>query len=277
MKNKNATAGLLVLLLGLSSVGCQGVRSGGSASVGGGVIAEKLDIPSGVPWKQEKKPSPGVPVRVVATWKDAVLQRAGQPSQRGLGGRLYFYDGKNPTPIPVEGQLVVYAFDEAGRKPTDNRPTRRYVFPVEQFVKHQSDSELGVSYSFWLPWDEAGGAATEISLIARFEPIRGGSLVVSEQTSTRLPGSFGLEPSPETKIARVSHGVAVRQASHSADAELEQTIPNAAPANRRMETTTIALPGRRRVLPVAQTSPHTPSLGGWQTEVTLGAAAAGPR
>ncbi len=140
------------------------------------------------PFRDKDKPKEGTPERMVCTWADTVLTQAGQKPQRGFGGRIMFYEKDEKNPILVDGQLVVYAFDEAGRDPTDNKPTRRYVFPAEQMPIHMSKSELGASYSFWLPWDEAGGPRTDVSLICRFEP-KGGSVVTSEQTKHRLPGS----------------------------------------------------------------------------------------
>ena len=50
-----------------------------------------------------------------------------------------------------------------------------------------SKSELGASYSFWLPWDEAGGPRAEVGLICRFEP-KGGAVVTSEQAKQKLSG-----------------------------------------------------------------------------------------
>jgi hypothetical protein len=84
---------------------------------------------------------------------------------------------------------VVYAFDETGREVTYNKPTRRYVFPADQISLRESDGPSGPSYSFFLPWDEAGGPQTEVSLICRFQP-KGGPVVVSEQTKHLLPGSM---------------------------------------------------------------------------------------
>ena len=66
---------------------------------------------------------------------------------------------RNEKPVLVDGQLVIYAFDESNREPTNNKPTRRYVFPPDQVARRMSKSELGPSYSFWLPWDEVGGVA----------------------------------------------------------------------------------------------------------------------
>ena len=147
-----------------------------------------LSLDNTWPFRDKDKPQEGIPIRMVGTWTDTVLSQAGQKSQRGFGGRILFYEKEGKKPILVDGQLVVYAFDETGRDATDNKPTRRYVFPADQMPLHMSKSELGASYSFWLPWDEAGGVRTEVSLICRFEP-KGGAVVTSEQTKHLLPGA----------------------------------------------------------------------------------------
>src|SRR5215471_323342 len=139
------------------------------------------------PFRDKDKPQQGVPVRLVGAWTDTVMTQPGQKPQRGFGGRVTFYDKEGKKPILVDGQLVVYTFDEAGRQQTDNKPTRRYVFPGDQMPLHMSKSDMGASYSFWLPWDDVGGPKTEVSLICRFEP-KGGGVVTGEQTHHLLPG-----------------------------------------------------------------------------------------
>ena len=121
------------------------------------------------PWSHDED-AVGDAARMVGTWTDTVLHQSGKKPQRGFGGRLIFYGKEAEKPVLVDGQLVIYAFDETNREPTDNKPTRRYVFPPDQMSRRMSKTELGPSYSFWLPWDEVGGPQTEISLIARFEP-----------------------------------------------------------------------------------------------------------
>ena len=143
------------------------------------------------PFRDKDKPQEGIPVRMVSTWTDTVMTQAGQKPQRGFGGRIMFYDQDGKKPILVDGQFVVYAFDETNRQPTDNKPTRRYVFPADQMSIHMSKCDMGASYSFWLPWDEAGGPKTEVSLICRFEP-KGGAVVTGEQTKHLLPGTAAL-------------------------------------------------------------------------------------
>jgi len=139
------------------------------------------------PWSSDED-EPQTPQRIVGSWTDTVLHTVGKQPQRGFGGRLIFYGDDKEKPILVEGQLVVYAFDETERDPTDNKPTRRYVFPPDQVARRMSKTSLGPSYSFWLPWDDVGGKQTEVSLIARFEPTKG-ALIMSEQTRHLLPGA----------------------------------------------------------------------------------------
>lgn len=174
-------------------------------------VADFFSLDKGMPW--DDGPKKGTPVRLAGTWTDSVLHQPGKTPQRGFGGRLLFYNKKGNDPILVDGQLVVYAFDESDREPTDNRPTRRYVFPADQVALRMSESELGPSYSFWLPWDEVGNPQTEVSLIARFEPKKG-PLIVGEQTRHILPGT--LEPgslSTSKPTSKLPEGVPVTPAA----------------------------------------------------------------
>lgn len=213
----------LLIVVGVVS-GCQSIQS----------PLDLVDIPSGIPWKAKPKAKGTAPVRMAATWTDAVLNQTGKPSERGFGGKVFFYNRKDTKPVEVEGQFVVYAFEEDGRDPTDHRPTRRYVFPPEQMERHLSVDDIGPSYSFWLPWDESGGMRKNVSLIARFEPLQGGEMLVSDQTSHYLPGQY----EPEIMIAKEEPTRSeVQQASYTA-------ASNEAPQGRadRLETTAISLP-----------------------------------
>jgi hypothetical protein len=171
------------------------------------------------------------PRRIVSTWTDTVLHQTGKTPQRGFGGRLIFYGIDNEKPVLVEGELVIYAFDESNREATNNKPTRRYVFPVDQMARRMSKNELGPSYSFWLPWDEAGGSQTDISLIARFQPTDG-PIVIGEQTRHLLPG----EARANTQIVnhtppKLPDGVPMRPATTTlADLAAEAQAQSQAPA-----------------------------------------------
>lgn len=224
-------------------------------------FADMFDLKKGMPWHHDG-PETGIPNRVVGTWTDTVLTQSGKKPQRGFGGRLLFYDEETKDPICVDGQLVVYAFDESNREVTDNRPTRRYVFPADQIPRHMSESELGPSYSFWLPWDEVGGPQTEVSLICRFEP-QGGPLVVGEQTKHMLPGALvakqGAPKLPDGVPFKPGNQQALYAASSQASGnQVQETSydrPTASgsgsreipPSERRMQTTSISLPQSFRI------------------------------
>ena len=126
-----------------------------------------------------------LPTRMNTIWSDTILQERGKPGVRGVGGRLMFYTSQQKEPITVEGTLTVYVYDHAEEKRVE--PARKYVFTADQLPKHYSKSDLGHSYSFWLPWGGMGGPPKQLTLIARFEPVEGGA-VLSDPAQQHLPG-----------------------------------------------------------------------------------------
>lgn len=193
-----------------------------------------------IPWRIGEVVSPKTPTKIVAVWTDAVLHQAGKPATRGFGGRLMFYGPEDNTPLKVEGTLVVYAFDEEGRLPTDVKPDRKYVFPPDQFARHYSKSKLGHSYSVWIPWDEVGGPRKEISLIARFIP-KNGSAIISAPSRQILPG---LPPSESGAGAAPRSGLGPAPVRSEVSAHPGQTAQRPPPGTR---------------WPSATSYPHEPS------------------
>ncbi len=192
-----------------------------------------VDKSFSIPFFGKDKDKPKTPSRVVTVWVDTIRYTQGMAPTRGFGGRLVFYEEGEKEPIKVEGDLVIYAFEEDGRKAADPRPTRKYVFRADQLDAHHSESKVGHSYSFFVPWDDVGGYRKEISLIARFQP-KSGSTVVSEQTKHILPG----KPSPEEMQA------AQAELAPLSSQTVQPASFNTSPAEirRRMLTATIAVP-----------------------------------
>jgi hypothetical protein len=148
----------------------------------------EFDLRKRIPWGPGQNGTDEEPLKVVVFWTDAVMRQEGQHGTRGFGGRVMFYGRNETDPIKVEGTLVIYAFDESSGETNKVAPDRKFVFTPEQFEKHYSKSNIGHSYSIWVPWDQTGGMQTEISLIARFTPKKG-SPVSSEQSRNMLPGT----------------------------------------------------------------------------------------
>ena len=195
-----------------------------------------------------------VPEQMMVVWTDAVQTVPGQPPQRGCGGRLYFFDNKG-RPIPVNGTLVVYAFDDAAT--TDGtHPQARFVFSPEQFTKSFTESELGASYNIWIPWDQLGSPQKKLTLITVYRDARG-KIVKADPAAVVLPGKVKLtdrqkrgfyEPDPLPGSQRD-----VRPVSY------DQREP--AP-KRRLKTTTIRVP--RSLSERMASLPPTESLD-WET------------
>jgi hypothetical protein len=134
------------------------------------------------------------PTRISAMWTDTVMYQPDQPGVRGIGGRFYFFGEKDDKPVRVDGTLTVYAFD-AVRDDRNVKPEKKFVFLPDQLTRHHSESSIGHSYSFWLPWGEVGGPPRQLSVIARFAP-KAGAPVLSQSAKIVLPG-LESQPAPE--------------------------------------------------------------------------------
>jgi len=197
---------LLSCSLILTLIACVGCNAGKSV----GKKVASWDVRRAVGLKSDKPEPSQVPDSMVTSWVNAVLSKPGTEAKRGFGGRITFFGEDGETPVRVDGQLAVYAFDESLGDPEVIHPTRRYVFPQDQFEMHESETNLGPSYSVWLPWDAVGGEKKNISLIARFEP-HGGALLVGEQTRHLLPGTSLASKKPKDDEPQATNGVQLAQ------------------------------------------------------------------
>lgn len=130
-----------------------------------------------------------VPEQMMVVWTDAVQSIPGQPPRRGCGGRLYFFDKKS-RPIPVNGTLVVYAFDDAAAS-DGTQPQARYVFSPQQFTRSFAESELGASYNIWVPWDELGNPQKKLTLMTVYRDASG-KIIKADPAFVVLPGKVEL-------------------------------------------------------------------------------------
>lgn len=130
------------------------------------------------------------PVKMAATWTPDTLTQTGRTPTRGFGGRIFFYNERS-QPVPVDGTLVVHGFDDSGE--TEERKLKRFEFTPEQFTRHFSQTDLGASYSVWLPWDAVGGDQRRISLVASFKTSEG-EVVQGIPATVLLPGKNMAKP-----------------------------------------------------------------------------------
>ncbi|HEY2761597.1 MAG TPA: hypothetical protein VGI75_12660, partial [Pirellulales bacterium] len=160
--------------------------------------ATEFDLRKNVPWEMGKDGKFESPTQVAAFWTEAVQNSATKErGVRGFGGRIYFY-GRNPNkPVKVKGSLVVYAFDETNRDPANIVPDRKYIFSEEQFQANYSKTNLGHSYSIWLPWDDVGGEQRQVSLIVRFTSDKGEIVSSDQSPHLLLSGTKSTKAAPD--------------------------------------------------------------------------------
>lgn len=146
---------------------------------------QSLNVKSPFPWERDAaKKSPD---KIMAVWTDAVKTEPGKPSERGFGGRVFFYDNQGKT-MKVDGEVSIYLFDDDSRLEDAQTPEKKFVFPAETLALRYSKCSLGDSYNFWVPVGPVIGPNRKLSLVTKIELDQGGS-VVSGVTRKILPGS----------------------------------------------------------------------------------------
>jgi len=195
-----------------------------------------------LPWNAEiakARKLDSTPVRIAAVWTHDIVNVPGNKPVQGFGGRIYFYNHEQKA-IEVDGELVVFTFDDtdASQQGVPNRnPDRKFVFRADQLQTHLSDSELGPSYSFWIPWQEYGGEQRLINLVPVFKPVQGHN-VTGHFSKTSLPGKHKPLPSaqPQDQFAALSR---TKQGIQSKTISREHYPRN---LSSTVQTTTFAVP-----------------------------------
>ncbi|MBX3424002.1 MAG: hypothetical protein KF752_20790 [Pirellulaceae bacterium] len=133
------------------------------------------------------------PASVATIWKSDVIAPPGEAEQSGFGGRIYFYNERSQA-IPVDGDLVVHGYvtTPSSRKQDKVEAEQKFTFSGEQLASQYSPSDLGASYSVWVPWSSEGGYRQEVTLIATFKS-KQGTVVQGSPTRLFLPGASPIE------------------------------------------------------------------------------------
>jgi hypothetical protein len=205
----------------------------------GGCKTLELDSLSKPAWMGGGKPTYQTPSRLAVIWADAMLNVPDAPT-RGFGGRIYFYNHKNEA-IPVDGQLIVYAYDDSAGVRQGRQPDRKYVFTAEQLTEYFDETQLGASYTVWLPWDRATKERQDVSLVPIFTADNG-ARVVGQHTQVTLPGEEGdpitAQRVPIQHSSRTLHDP-VRQVAHLEPEPAPPAAESAPPSEPSVRTTTI--------------------------------------
>ncbi len=203
------------------------------------------------------------PAQMAATWSPDTLTQTGRVPTRGFGGRLFFFDEKTHA-VPVDGTLVVHGFDETATDEKDR--VKRFEFTPEQFTGHFSQSDLGASYSVWLPWDAIGGEQKKISLVASFVTAEG-KTIQSSPSVVLLPGSkmdtaesLANRYSPEYKAWKLAADSGRARSSGLTTTTIARSRPASRSIEKRPETTSPKMLASAGATPSAEVTRKTQRL-----------------
>lgn len=205
--------------------GCQGFLPGAKTS--------KKQESQKESWFSFGKKEYQEPHKIAVVWSEDVMVSPGSKPTRGFGGRIYFYNDHSQA-IPVDGDLVVYGYDDStkGRVINTKREAdKRFRFTAEQFTEHFTETDLGASYSVWIPWDAEVEQRTAVTLIPTFIT-KTGKVIAGEASKAVLSG---VEQNP---LQEVEIDGPVRAVSHTEPAKPTMRDSQAS----GMRTTTITLP-----------------------------------
>ncbi len=261
--NRHFITAAAASLIAMGSLGCTTVSNKSQSTKSASSERSLIDR---LPWigdKEKEVPEPYPnPAKIAATWTPDTLVQTGRTPTRGFGGRVFFYDEKS-RPVPVDGSLIVHGFDD--NAPDAASRVKRFEFTPEQFTRHFSQTDLGASYSVWIPWDAVGGEQRRISLVTSFRTAEG-KLVQGIPATVLLPGKSP-QLNTEQQIAKLSpqylkYREAASQGSSRTSGLTTTTIPRrssgnlSAPMNQQPG---ITIPGTQKSDMVAGTN-GTPSL-----------------
>ena len=196
-----------------------------------------------------KKSESEEPTSMAVIWSDGVYNEVGKPKVNGFGARIYFYNAEG-EPIKADGELNVYGYDE-DKQQNGKSADRKFVFRQSELQSHFSETSLGKSYSFWIPWEQAGGVRKSVSLIPIFRSSTG-KVLRGDQSVNVLPG---IDPDTneairsEIKITKdvIQLGYEGQFQNQVATAGYEQDVTKPAVARKlkgkpKRPSTTIAVP-----------------------------------
>ncbi len=231
---KSMLVGTLLMAVALSTLGCK--------SIDVADLSPSALLPFGQVDEEEKDFDAFTPDSMATIWVDSVLTQAGDDPVRGFVGHIFFYDEEHNA-VRVDGELVVFGFDDTKEEFATKEPDVKFEFAAEELQDHFKDSEFGPSYYFWVPWDKVGGFRKTVSLYPMLKTVDG-KLVRGEQSNNVLPGKVQKQESEtSSSFGRSRNQYVGASANQQGGFEGYPLSNNAGLGNASaLSTTTIELP-----------------------------------
>jgi|GEM_PF-6535187 len=106
---------------------------------------------------------------MTTVWENVYFPAEGK---RGLRGHVLFFSDKKKN-IKIDGMLSVYVFDDSTKELEGVKPNRIFRFRPEVMKLHEIKTDVGYTYVFWLPFDKIDGEEMNLTLLTRFDGVKG--------------------------------------------------------------------------------------------------------
>ena len=94
---------------------------------------------------------------IVCLWEAAEgIGLDGLPT-RGFAGQVLFFPRGQPEPIRIDGDIMIYVFDDHGTEAEQARPLHQFEFPAVAWNSFLYKTNLGPAYQLFIPYTRKGG------------------------------------------------------------------------------------------------------------------------
>lgn len=128
-------------------------------------------------------------VHVMGMWQPATGVGLEGRTCRGFAGQVFFISADGPTPALIDGDIMIWLFDDQGTPQEQAKPIHKFQFDADAWKTHARKGEIGVTYSVFIPYTRKGSHAANCSLMVAYTPRGGGPTLNSEMVSVELTGS----------------------------------------------------------------------------------------
>jgi len=141
------------------------------------------------------KPSLKNPVtRIVGLWQTAEGVAVNDAS-RGFSGQILFFANDEKLPVQVDGEVMIYVFDDQGSQEEQIKPIHQWRYPAESWNALLGKGPLGATYNVFIPYTRPGFHQADCTLRVRYTP-KQGPTIYSEMVHIVLPGAKKKAKSP---------------------------------------------------------------------------------
>ena len=109
-------------------------------------------------------------VQIVCMWEPSEGRDPSGAPARGFAGQILFLGNRGGTPVAVDGEVMVYVFDDIGTDEERSAPIHQFRFDARAWNNHLKPGTLGPAYHCFIPYTRPGGMEANCTLRMRFTP-----------------------------------------------------------------------------------------------------------